>query len=305
MEWTKSLIAAAIAVFCTAAYGFVTAGESPDAPVSAEKGAAVPSASETGAAGKIQAAFPELAGKLPDLLPPAPEGMEWRLVWHDEFDGDAIDYQEKWESPEFDKRRDGFWAREALSLTGDGFLRMSVFKDDSGRYLSACLRSRGKYEKAKGYFVVRMNSPHETGHWPAFWLFTREIYNIGNGSADGAEIDIMEKPWLEPKVNLAIHWDGYSPEHHQVTAIQAELGTTQDGFHTYGLWWGDDAYRFYIDGSTAWETAAEGICEKPTYIKLTDEIGEWGGDITKADLPDETLVDYVRVYDLFPAGSAE
>ena len=305
MEWIRSLMAAAIAVFSIAVYDFAMAGESPDASISAAEGAAVSSVSEKGVGDTIPAGFPELSGKLPDQLPPAPEGMEWRLVWHDEFDGETIDYQEKWASPEFDKRRDGFWARDALSLTGDGFLRMSVFKDESGRYLSACLRSRGKYEKAKGYFVARMNSPRETGHWPAFWLFTPEIGNIGNGSADGAEIDIMEKPWLEPKVNLAVHWDGYSPEHHQAIAFQAELGTAPDGFHTYGLWWGDDAYRFYIDGSPAWETAADGICEKPAYIKLTDEIGQWGGDITKADLPDETLVDYVRVYDLFPAGSAE
>ena len=32
--------------------------------------------------------------------------------------------------------------------------------------------------------------------------------------------------------------------------------------------------------------------------KLSDEIGDWGGDITKAKLPDKFLVDYVRVYDL-------
>ncbi len=36
----------------------------------------------------------------------------------------------------------------------------------------------------------------------------------------------------------------------------------------------------------------------PLYIKLSDEIGKWGGDIGKAKLPDEFLVDYVRVYDL-------
>ncbi len=31
---------------------------------------------------------------------------------------------------------------------------------------------------------------------------------------------------------------------------------------------------------------------------LSDEIGNWAGDITKAQLPDKFLVDYVRVYDL-------
>ena len=265
-------------------------------------GAADTPSADAGAA-MITPAFPELAGKLPDSLPAPPAGMEWRLVWHDEFDGTEIDREKKWEIPEFRVRRDGYWAPEALSLTGDGFLKMSVFKDESGRFLSGCLRSRGKYEKAKGFFVARMNSPHETGHWPAFWLYTPEIGNIGNGSVDGAEIDIMEKPWLDDKINLAVHWDGYSKEHHQVVNSVPPLGPSPDGFHTYALWWGDDAYRFYIDGRQAWETAAAGICEVPTYIKLSDEVGQWGGDINKANLPDETLVDYVRVYDLFPAGA--
>ena len=284
----------AVRSFCPAVFAvlFLLAG-------SASAAGSVPSG--TGSA-MISPEFPELAGKLPDLLPAPPAGMEWRLVWHDEFDGTDIDLEEKWEIPEFRVRRDGYWAPETLSLTGDGFLKMSVFKDGSGRFLSGCLRSRGKYEKAKGFFIARMNSPHETGHWPAFWLYTPEIGNIGNGSADGAEIDIMEKPWLDDKINLAVHWDGYLA-HHQVVNATPPIGPTADGFHTYALWWGDDAYRFYIDGEKAWETAAAGICEVPTYIKLSDEVGQWGGDILKANLPDETLVDYVRVYDLFPAGA--
>jgi hypothetical protein len=36
----------------------------------------------------------------------------------------------------------------------------------------------------------------------------------------------------------------------------------------------------------------------PLYLKLSDEIGNWAGDITHAALPDQFLVDYVRVYDL-------
>jgi hypothetical protein len=31
---------------------------------------------------------------------------------------------------------------------------------------------------------------------------------------------------------------------------------------------------------------------------LGDEVGQWGGDISQANLPDQFLVDYVRVYDL-------
>ena len=37
------------------------------------------------------------------------------------------------------------------------------------------------------------------------------------------------------------------------------------------------------------------------YIKRSDEIGKWGGNITKAKLPDRFLVDYVRVYEFVDA----
>ncbi len=59
-----------------------------------------------------------------------------------------------------------------------------------------------------------------------------------------------------------------------------------------------DEYVFFVDGKETWRTAAGGVCQVPLYIKLSDEIGKWGGDITMAKLPDRFLVDYVRVYDL-------
>ena len=55
---------------------------------------------------------------------------------------------------------------------------------------------------------------------------------------------------------------------------------------------------FYVDGKQTWRSKAGGVCQVPEYILLSDEIGNWGGDISQAKLPDEFLVDYVRVYDL-------
>ena len=53
-------------------------------------------------------------------------------------------------------------------------------------------------------------------------------------------------------------------------------------------------YVFYVDGKETWRTEAGGVCQVPLYIKLSDEIGDWAGDIKKVKLPDEFLVDYVR-----------
>ena len=45
-----------------------------------------------------------------------------------------------------------------------------------------------------------------------------------------------------------------------------------------------------------WRTKAGGVSQVPEFLKLTEEIGKWGGDIAKAQLPDYFEVDYVRVY---------
>jgi hypothetical protein len=64
------------------------------------------------------------------------------------------------------------------------------------------------------------------------------------------------------------------------------------------LLWTPTEYVFYADGKEVWRSAAGGVCQVPEYIKLTEEIGKWGGDITRAQLPDFFAVDYVRVYEM-------
>jgi hypothetical protein len=67
------------------------------------------------------------------------------------------------------------------------------------------------------------------------------------------------------------------------------------------LEWKSNEYIFYVDGQETWRTSAGGMCQVPLYIKLSDETGDWAGDIAKAKLPDRFLVDYLRVYDLVDA----
>ncbi len=67
---------------------------------------------------------------------------------------------------------------------------------------------------------------------------------------------------------------------------------------TFGLLWLPDEYIFYVDGKETWRSKTGGVCQVPQYMLLSDEIGSWAGDISRAKLPDRFLVDYVRVYDL-------
>lgn len=231
-----------------------------------------------------------------DTLPPAPPGAEWRLIWHDEFDGAELDTS-KWDIPEY-KRRDAWWSKKAVSLDGKGNLVIRIFKEGD-EYFDACVRTRRKFEHAFGYYVARMRLQRQPGHWSAFWMYNDGVGIVGNGGRDGTEIDIMEKPWLDDRVQQTLHWDGYGKEHRSAGNVATAPGV-MEGFHTFALLWTPDEYVFYIDGRETWRTSAGGVCQVPLYLKISDEIqfNSWAGDIRRAQLPDEFLTDYVRVYEL-------
>jgi len=237
-----------------------------------------------------------------EFLPQLAEGKVWKLAWSDEFEGDAVD-QSKWELLGDWKRRDGFWVKEDSYVDGKGNLILRT-KKDGDRYTCGAVRTRGKFEHRYGYWVCRCKFPKEQGHWPAFWLHADSVGKIGDAGRDGTEIDIMEKPWREDRITQNLHWDGYGKEHRS-DGKTFDFPGLSEGFHTFGLHWTPEEYVFYVDGKETWRTRAGGVSQVPEYAKLTEEIGEWGGDIKKANLPDEFVVDYVRVYDTVGAAAAD
>ena len=86
--------------------------------------------------------------------------------------------------------------------------------------------------------------------------------------------------------------------HHKTEGKVVKVPGVMQGWHTFAVWWKADEYVFYVDGKETWRTKGGGPSQVPEYMLLSDEIGKWAGDITKAKLPDQFLVDYVRVYDL-------
>jgi alpha-L-fucosidase len=230
-----------------------------------------------------------------EFLPPLPEGQSWKLAWSDEFEGTAVD-QSKWELCGDWKRRDGFWVKEDAYLDGKGNLLLRT-KKDGDRYTCGAVRTKGKFEHRYGYWVCRCEFPKQPGHWPAFWLMADGVNKVGADGRDGTEIDIMEKPWRDDRTTQNLHWDGYGKDH-KSAGLQFSVAGLNEGFHTFGLYWTPEEYVFYVDGLESWRTSAGGVSQVPEFAKLTEEIGKWGGDIAKADLPDYFTVDYVRVYDV-------
>lgn len=240
-----------------------------------------------------------LAAAVPDseALPAAPDGKAWKLVWAEEFDGQVLD-ETRWNRLGDSKRRDGYWIRDEAYLNGKGSLILRT-RSDGDRFVCGAVNTRGKFEHAHGYYVARCKLPRQPGHWPAFWLMCSGVGTVGDGGRDGTEIDIMEAPWRDGRLTVNLHWDGYGKEH-KSAGTRFTKPEVVEGWHTYGLAWLPDKYVFYVDGQEVWTSTAGGVSQVPQFVKLTEEIGSWGGDIKQAALPDYFEVDYVRVYDAVP-----
>lgn len=200
--------------------------------------------------------------------PAAPAG--WRLAWHDEFDGDAVD-PAKWG---FD-RGNGFYNYDAMQwIHGWGNDELQYYTDDPDNvhvaggtlhvralkqsrdgfgYTSARLRTRRKdgtnlFSQAYGRFEFRARMPLGRGLWPALWLLP-EREEHGGWAASG-EIDVLETKGQEPtRIQGALHYGGRWPANtFTVGEHFLERGTIAD-FHVYALEWNPGEMHWEVDGT--------------------------------------------------------
>ena len=238
-----------------------------------------------------------IAAEVESSLPSAPEGKKWRLVWSDEFTGPKLD-ETKWNRLGDWKRRDGFWVKDDAYVNGEGSLLLRT-KKDGDRYTCGAVNTKDKFTHSFGYYEARCKMPKAPGHWAAFWIMGDGVNKVGDDGRNGTEIDIIEMPWRDGRLTINLHWDGYGKDHKSAGTKFKVEGVTE-GWHTYGLRWLPEEYTFYVDGKEVWRSKAGGVCQVPEFIKLTEEIGDWAGDIKQAKLPDYFEVDYVRVFDAAP-----
>jgi len=232
---------------------------------------------------------------------PAPK-RDANLIWHDEFDGNALD-PKKWDHRQLGPRKGGVTVKEAVTLDGEGHLVLTTTKVGDA-FHTGMIGTQGKFERAFGYFECRAKLQRSLGHWSAFWLQSPRLGKvIGDTKQSGTEIDIFE--YLRKrgdKVQHTLHWDGYGKDHKSAGHVAAVQGLGE-GWHTFGLEWTKDRYVFTVDGKETWRTD-KGVSHAPEYIILSLEVGKWAGDIRQAKLPDRVLFDYVRVYKRRPARPA-
>jgi beta-glucanase (GH16 family) len=255
---------------------------------------------------------------LEERLVLSPPGSGWQLLWHDEFDGTALDTS-KW-TVDSGPRRDAMNTADAISVGGD-FLTITTYTSGGTNY-TGFIGTANALNATYGYWEARIAFQDSPATWSGFWLWTPTVLNANNNPAvDGTEIDIVEHRATDANGNdvsntadNALFWNGYGPRGQQDHNFWNNPTNTplQGNFHVYGLQWSPAGYQFYIDGIQVWSTT-EAISHRSEYIYLTSEEQNnfWAGNVPAGGYGSldtsqtKMTVDYVRVWQQPVAGLSD
>ena len=229
-----------------------------------------------------------------------PEG--YHLVFEDEFAHEELDLT-KWQHRYVNRSYlAGFNTETAVDQPGDGLLHLITRYDDD-KFLTGMIQSVDRF--LYGYFEASIQFQTLQGHHGAFWLQSPLYGKYTDNPADsGAEIDIIEffgSGRSETDAQHNIHWNAYASEEKQQRSFDiyyqnAHGVELSEDFHRFALLWTPEEYVFFIDDVETWRTS-EGLSHTPEYIVLSLITSSWeNARLDRTRLPDEMVVDYVRVY---------
>jgi hypothetical protein len=153
--------------------------------------------------------------------------------------------------------------------------------------------------------------PSGAGLWPAFWALGTDIDQVGWPQT--GEIDVMEHVGRVPnEVFGTLHGPGYSGG--QSYGQSLDLGKpVADDFHTFAVEWQPDKITWFLDGApyftaTPADSFLQGkqwVFNHPFFVLLNVAVGgNFGGAVgPDTTFPNQTLVDYVRLYQAKPVSA--
>jgi beta-glucanase (GH16 family) len=237
---------------------------------------------------------------------------EWELVWSDEFNYQGLPDKAKWGYEEgFVRNHESQYytrSRQENARVEHGMLiiecRKEHFKPENHaavEYTAASLITQNKASWQYGRIEARAKLPHGKGVWPALWTLGTNISRV-DWPACG-EIDIMEFVGKEPNnIYGTLH---YAVEgKHQSDGNKLETDKPYDDFHVYAVEWYPDRIDFFFDNKKYHTVpldkagkSADNPFRKPHYLLINFALGgDWGGPLDNAILPQQYLIDYVRIY---------
>ena len=271
----------------------------------------------------VQVRRETVAGKAASLLPP---GKAWKLVWHDEFDGAAID-RTKWMC------RESFWGSdfpafahdfEGVEMTGEtvrlhllrkgddfcsphlqtGSLTYDIPKDTKGFWPFGAYR-RPLFMHKYGYYEIRCRLPKQPGWHAAFWLQAPGVGSSPDPATCGVETDVMEnyRQHTDGKIVGGNGWNGYGRDSKWFGHFAWDYEADADGWCHYGVEWMPKGYTFYANGKKVGEQN-EPVSHVEQFVLVTTEPGGYrkvgsdggltaGRDVRTWGKPDPRLFDVV------------
>lgn len=252
-----------------------------------------------------------------DMDKPEFDPSDMKLVFEDEFDGDALN-RKVWDIHNFEGvRKGGYWTLDQASVA-DGMLTIRTEYKEDGKFgagwYSSGLETRKSYTQKYGYFECRCKLPRGVGMWSAFWLMNSNVNDVTGDGKDGTEIDVFESPYsilpgkTSYRVTSNLHYDGYELQtKYRNVAISVLDNDPYENFNTYGLLWTPEEYVFFVNGREVGRSSYGGVSQQPEYMILSCEVDGaaavptfgWSGNIEweGRDFTADFVVDYVRAYE--------
>jgi beta-glucanase (GH16 family) len=251
---------------------------------------------------------------------------KWKLVWSDEFNYTGLPDKTKWGYEEgFIRNNESQYytvARAENASVANGMLTITgrkeqyanraykpggndwKIKDSLAGYTSAALITLNKKHFTYGRIEVRAKIPRGLGVWPAIWML-----GVDRGLVRWpycGEVDIMEFVGHDSMhIYGTVHFaDTTDKRQHASSGGKIETLQPYNDFHVYAVEWNPQEINFFFDDSMYHHFDInkatykdENPFRKPFYVLINLALGgEWGKHIDDANLPQQFLIDYVRVY---------
>ena len=232
----------------------------------------------------------------------------WKLVWTEDFKGDAID------SSSWTRVRKGpsDWddmmsQRPDLAYVKDGELVLlgkpgDTANGDETPFVTAGLQSSGKRSWRLGRVEIKARYNNVQGFWPALWLMP----DASLPKPEYAEIDIMEHLNHETIAYQTVH-SRYSLDRkaNEQPAHSTSAPIKPGDWNIYATEVYKDSVCFFINGekTLTYKRIPEAQYQfpwpdYPFYLILSNQLGgSWVGPVNRPEqMPSELRVDWIKVY---------
>ena len=248
-----------------------------------------------------------------------------KLVWSDEFNYTGLPNSRKWsyeighvrnyEKQYYTRARKENARVENGCLIIEGRKEIFVntaydasrtnwkFTDSLAAYTSASIKTIYKKYFQYGRIEVKAKLPKGLGIWPAIWMLGKNSSTIGWPWC--GEIDIMEFVGHDSThIHGTLHYPVDTAGKLVSSGNKIQTKDPYNNFHVYAIEWTQQKIDFYFDDSLYHSFKISKATfnkrnpfQKPFYLIINLALGgSWGGTIDNKILPQQFLVDYVRIY---------